>query len=917
MSSRTEIKGEKTKSKKRIETINDNKNLKSNRISNKVATANSIFLGKKLLNFRPPKKELEEESLSIRYISDESQSFLENTASNRLNKNNRDAKVNPNNNTNNCNSGMINKTDKQFLLNAEAKQKNNTVYNLALAYNEKHILEELKRSSVFPLNNINNAKSLYNQKILLNLIKGNPIKNTINPKNDENFFYDNFHSNFYNCYTNLNLNYNEYLNHFKNSNFEDELNEDDINCRYTSTYRDKIINKIKKMPNKEIIDESLAELQSDSKSIRDTVNNIDEYPNQNNYTQNEKINTIEVSKPIRANCSNIKKTSEKQLNKMNTTKNGNKLKANNKKTKPHKPKNNQLCEEHINNFLIKSTDTCQLKMNNDNTLRKKQLNLKDIINCEIETNKNVSMFLADKIKTTIGQPKKKDALNFTEKKTPIKNKSIKKLLNKKNDTFKLRTNPNKKTPVCVRSFKINNIEYSATFSQVNNIGLLSNPVDIKNLKKLNVNKYKKKSSNSRNKNELNAKRASKSNRQQNNTFFVNLFNCNINDIVSLSYLPSKNNVTKNKSIISSKINNRYTEFSSPKKTPIRIQNSSFAVNKSKYNKNFKFLDSQINNIMSMDNMSLLKEINKTKSNYCDWYYLKSIQEKKEHFRKIQEIKELQRRNKEKSKQKYYALRNEKSYKMQLRKKTNSKIQDISRSEIKAKFSRKGKSTYRTNLMNTFLEKKERNESKRRVTDIIDKVNINMSDLKKKYCLTLEKDDDNNSKRKLEIKFIGTMVEDDSVRKEEFKTESNKKSNNAAVSSKENNNNIKYYFTKIMISEKNKKDKNKRKIEHKTITKRKMKNKNESNVTIDKGNIKVINSIVGINDSSYLVNSSLYDNNNDKINLEKRDLSKGLNKLIYKRKSVSKGRRSFYKKNNSFAFEENNRIFNTVFKNDKI
>ena len=169
MSKRTEIKQEKNQVKKTTKTINNNKDSKNNEIPNETSS-NSIFLGKKILNFRPPKKELEEESLSLKYIIDESQSFQDNAAITPLSQNNINEQINHNNNINKYNNQMY---DKKLILNTETKTKNNNMYDLALAYTEKNILEELKRFSVTPLNNINNANSLYNQKLLLKLIKSN------------------------------------------------------------------------------------------------------------------------------------------------------------------------------------------------------------------------------------------------------------------------------------------------------------------------------------------------------------------------------------------------------------------------------------------------------------------------------------------------------------------------------------------------------------------------------------------------------------------------------------------------------------------------------------------------------------------------------------------------------------------------
>ena len=192
----------------------------------------------------------------------------------------------------------------------------------------------------------------------------------------------------------------------------------------------------------------------------------------------------------------------------------------------------------------------------------------------------------------------------------------------------------------------------------------------------------------------------------------------------------------------------------------------------------------------------------------------------------------------------------------------------------------------------------------------------MDNFKKNYYLTFEKDDEINNKRKLEIKLIGRVIEDSSLLKEEVKTKNIKIINNYTVSSKKINKN-KNCYNKIIIGQKNKIEKNKKKITHKTITKKIKRNGNE-NIDYDKDNIHTIGSIIGSNDSSYLFNSCLNVNSNDKSrieksNIENKNLSVRLDKYIYKRKSVGKGKRSFFKKNNSFIYGENAKIIDKIIK----
>ena len=72
---------------------------------------------------------------------------------------------------------------------------------------------------------------------------------------------------------------------------------------------------------------------------------------------------------------------------------------------------------------------------------------------------------------------------------------------------------------------------------------------------------------------------------------------------------------------------------------------------------------------------------------------------------IEITKELQRRNKEKSKQKSYALKNKNIYKMQIAKKKNSKINIINNSNIEPKSTRIEKSI-NINETDVFLKKEK-------------------------------------------------------------------------------------------------------------------------------------------------------------------------------------------------------------------
>ena len=155
----------------------------------------------------------------------------------------------------------------------------NNKYNLALAYSENNMLEKLKQKNIFSSKKINNINSLYHQKVLLDLIKAGFRKN-INTLNLDNCINDNSNinnnifgyscSNFLNYY-NFIFNCNDNLN-YNDSTSKEELNEEN---RYASEYRNKIVDKLKTMPNKNITDESVTDLQKSYKSKNEfTIPNI-------------------------------------------------------------------------------------------------------------------------------------------------------------------------------------------------------------------------------------------------------------------------------------------------------------------------------------------------------------------------------------------------------------------------------------------------------------------------------------------------------------------------------------------------------------------------------------------------------------------------------------------------------------------
>ena len=177
-------------------------------------------------------------------------------------------------------------------LNTQAVSINNK-YNLALAYSENHILDELKQRTIFPLTSIN---SLYQQKLLLDLIKGSSNKNlnTLDLENDAinncniyNDIFDNNHYRFFNCDNDI-LYCNSYIS-YKAIKDKEETNED---CRYGSEYRNKMVNSLKLMPNKSIMDEPLIDSHNYSKSIpKSTFPNI----KQNKNNTSDKIKLINIS----------------------------------------------------------------------------------------------------------------------------------------------------------------------------------------------------------------------------------------------------------------------------------------------------------------------------------------------------------------------------------------------------------------------------------------------------------------------------------------------------------------------------------------------------------------------------------------------------------------------------------------------
>ena len=274
--------------------------------------SSNLLIEKKINSYRPPKKILEEESLTLLNIDD-----------GQITQNQK-------NNENNILKNKENTIEEKTIsLNKERNSqtsKNPIEYNLALAYSKNNTLDQLKRNSATPLSNINNLNSLYNQKCLLDLMKKKKlninynekinenqtenekkIKNKRNNKND--YEYNNYN---FNCYHNYfcyyNFNGSNYFSSDNISKTEEELNEDDLNCRYTSSYRNRMINKLKVMPNKEICDDSLSELQNFSRSSSNKLNQYYIHKMASNKVVKERNNIKNNSKKNnKINIPNIKK----------------------------------------------------------------------------------------------------------------------------------------------------------------------------------------------------------------------------------------------------------------------------------------------------------------------------------------------------------------------------------------------------------------------------------------------------------------------------------------------------------------------------------------------------------------------------------------------------------------------------------
>ena len=318
---------------------------KKNRIKNaniiNIDKPQNILFGKKINSYHLPKKKLEEESLTLHNMDDEK---IISSPKNNENSTHKHKK-----NTN------IEKITPLYKKHSTQTSKNEIEYNLALAYNENHILDQLKRNSTSPLSDINNLNSLYNQKIILDSMKKKQFNENNNETNNENISENNIKNNSKNNDSKNNYNFDSYQNYFYYYNFYDnnyisydnttkteDLNDDDLNNRYTSSYRNRMINILKVMPSKEICDDSLSELQNESRSSKNKLNQYYAHQKNSNKLIKRKNRKNTLIKNNKLNYKNNKKDNYPNLilknindkrnrnikNKISITESGNNLNQN-------------------------------------------------------------------------------------------------------------------------------------------------------------------------------------------------------------------------------------------------------------------------------------------------------------------------------------------------------------------------------------------------------------------------------------------------------------------------------------------------------------------------------------------------------------------------------------------------------------
>lgn len=330
------------------------------------------------------------------------------------------------------NKKKYNKTNEQICnIQKKIKENNNnpiqkldinfikTNYNLEEAYRKNHLIEDTFKT---------NIPQTYKGKTN---IKKYDFRNINNRKNNSVTFVNYNNIDYNNSINNNDIDISNNLNNYLIKNNDEQIIEDDYK-NFTSSYRDKMVNKLKgKLSRDNLLDDSLSELKSEKQSIS-LLENKNEF-----MTKSNKENEIPKIKIVKNNNKYniiINKTIVKKLHRYKISKNSvqfldkNYIKGNYRINKDHEE--NELYQSKnkgIKNFvgLIKK-DEMKIKTSNNCLL------IKDLLN-NINKRNELSFTKSKMHKNNINNN------NMTINSNPL-NSSRKQSNNKYKKTYKIREN---------------------------------------------------------------------------------------------------------------------------------------------------------------------------------------------------------------------------------------------------------------------------------------------------------------------------------------------------------------------------------------------------------------------------------------------------------------------------------------------